>query len=147
MSLWLIWIIAGIICVIIEIFTPGFFFMSIGVSAILTGLFSLVISNLVIQMVIFVIISFLIFINIRKLSKRFFKTEGKPTNIYAMIDKKGIVTKDITKTQKGYVKINGEIWSAVSIDENVEIITGSQVIVKKVEGNKVLVKKVEEDER
>ncbi len=146
MSPWMIWIIAGIICLIIEIFTPGFFFMSIGFSAIITGLFSLVIYNIYLQLAIFALSSFLVFVNMRKISKKFFKTKGQPTNIYALIGKKGYVTKDITKISKGYVKINGEIWSAVSWDDS-EIITGTEVIVKKIEGNKLFVKAVEEEEK
>ncbi len=146
MSLWTVWIIAGVICVIIEIFTPGFFFMSIGVSAILTGIFALAVSNAYFQMLFFVVVSFLIFVNMRKLSKKLFKTKEQPTNVYALIGKTGIVTKDITKTSKGYVKINGEIWSAISEDET-DIIAGSQIVVKKIEGNKVIVKQIEEVEK
>ncbi len=144
MSLWMIWIIIGIACVIIEIFTPGFFFMSIGMSAILTGLFALVVSNVFIQAIVFIIISFLIFINMKKLSKKIFKTTDKPTNVYALIGKKGMVTKDITKTTRGYVKINGEIWSAISVNED-DIEKDSIVVVRKVEGNKVIVEKLEEE--
>jgi len=144
MSLWMIWIIIGIACVIIEIFTPGFFFMSIGMSTILTGLFALVVSNVFIQAIIFIIISFLIFINMKKLSKKIFKTTDKPTNVYALIGKKGMVTKDITKTTRGYVKINGEIWSAISVNED-DIEKDSIVVVRKVEGNQVIVEKLEEE--
>jgi membrane protein implicated in regulation of membrane protease activity len=140
----MIWIIIGIACVIIEIFTPGFFFMSIGMSAILTGLFALVVSNVFIQAIVFIIISFLIFINMKKLSKKIFKTTDKPTNVYALIGKKGMVTKDITKTTRGYVKINGEIWSAISVNED-DIEKDSIVVVRKVEGNKVIVEKLEEE--
>ena len=144
MSAWVIWIIAGIICVIIEIFTPGFFFMSIGASAIITGLFALIVSNIYIQLVIFILISTLIFINMRKLSKRFFKAKGEPTNIFALIGKEANVTKKISKANKGYVKIGGEIWSAISIDEKT-IEVGKTVTVKKIEGNKVIVSSLEEE--
>lgn len=143
MDIWMIWVIAGIICVIIEIFTPGFFFMSIGTSAIITGLFALIISNIYIQFAIFIIISSLIFVNIKKLSKKFFKVEGAPTNVFALIGKEAIVTKKITKTNKGYVKIGGEIWSADSIDKK-PIEVGKTVVVEKIEGNKVIVKDLEE---
>jgi len=144
MDIWMIWLVAGIVCVIIEIFTPGFFFMSIGVSAIITGLFALFISNIYIQLTIFIIISALIFINIRKLSKKFFKVKDAPTNIFALTGKEAIVTQEISKQCKGYVKIGGEIWSAISIDEKT-IEVGKNVVVKKVEGNKVIVKNLEEE--
>ena len=34
MEVWMIWVAAGLVCMIIEIFTPGFLFMSFGVGAI-----------------------------------------------------------------------------------------------------------------
>jgi len=41
MEPWMIWVGSGVICMIIEIFTPGFLFMSFGIGAILTGLISI----------------------------------------------------------------------------------------------------------
>ena len=47
MEAWMVWIGIGVLCMIIEIFTPGFFFMSVGLGALLTGLISLILPGTV----------------------------------------------------------------------------------------------------
>ncbi|MCD4818078.1 MAG: NfeD family protein [Candidatus Cloacimonetes bacterium] len=141
----MIWIAIGILCLIIEIFTPGFLFMSFGIGAILTGLTATFISNITIQIVIFAIITFILFINLRKLSKKLIAESSEKTNVNALIDKMGNVTKEIPEFGRGYVKVDGEEWSAVS--KNKEKIKESQkVVVIDIEGNKLIVKKTEEEE-
>ena len=145
MEVWMIWIAIGILCLIIEIFTPGFLFMSFGVGAILTGLTATFISNITIQIILFTVITFILFINLRKLSKKLISGSSEKTNVNALIDKIGIVTKEIPEFGRGYVKVSGEEWSAVS--KNKEKIEESQkVIVANIEGNKLIVKKSEEEE-
>lgn len=144
MDLWMIWVATGIICLIIEIFTPGFFFMSIGVSAIITGLLSLIIDPVYWHIIIFILVSFILFINLRKLSKKLISKDSKPTNVSALIGKKGHVTAEIKADGKGYVKIGGEEWAAVEID-NLAIAKNDKVIVKDIDGNKLIVEKIEEE--
>jgi len=143
---WTIWIAIGIICMIIEIITPGFLFFSFGVGAIVTGLTGRVFDNLLIQLVIFSVSTLTSFL----LMKRFAgfllkKDERNDSNIYALKYKTGVVTKIILPHQKGYVKIDGEEWSAVSEDQTATISEGSVVKIRKTEGNKVIVA-VEETE-
>ena len=114
MEIWMIWIAIGILCLIIEIFTPGFLFMSFGIGAILTGLTATFISNITVQIVIFTIITFILFINLRKLSKKLIPESSEKTNVSALIDKIGVVTKFIPEFGRGYVKVDGEEWSAIS---------------------------------
>lgn len=143
MAIWMIWLIAGILCIIIEIFTPGFLFLSFGLAAIITGLFSLLIDNIIIQFIIFSITTFLIFFNLRKFSNKLVSQDYQDTNVNALKGKKGFVIKEITKTAKGLVRIEGEEWSAISKHgEGIEI--GKQVIVKDIDGNKLIVEIDEE---
>ncbi len=133
----IVWIVIGVICAIIEIFTPGFLFLSIGVGAIITGILSKIITNVPLQILIFAIITFLLFISTRRWSKRLFsKTEE--TNIYALKGKKGFVVKEIPAEGRGYVKVGGEEWSAIS-EEGKKIEQNKNIIVSKVEGNKLIV--------
>ena len=141
----MIWIAFGLVCLIIEIFTPGFFFMSIGVGAIITGLFSLLNISLPVQILIFIIVTFIIFLFMRKFSKKIMSDTSLETNIFALKGKTGIVTKDINPNERGYVKIGGEQWSAISSD-NLQISVKTLIIVDSVEGNKLIVKKVKNKE-
>ena len=139
---WIIWVVIGIICVIIEIFTPGFLFLSFGVGAILTGLSARIVQSLTFQILIFAIITFIIFILSRKFSKKLISANYEDTNVKALIGKTGKVTQKIPANEKGYVKIGGEEWVAVSKD-SMEIKKDVRITVNNIEGNKVIVTVIE----
>jgi membrane protein implicated in regulation of membrane protease activity len=139
----MIWVGIGIICMIIEIFTPGFLFMSFGIGAILTGLASLLINGIGFQILIFAVITFIVFLNLRKFSKKLISQTTEETNIFALKDKEGLVIKEIPDDGRGYVKIGGEEWSAVSKDGK-RITEGTKIRVSSFEGNKLIVNVIEE---
>ncbi len=143
LSAWHIWMIIGIGCVIIEIFDPLFFFISLGIGAILTGLLCLLggaMNLVVLQIAVFAIISFIAFLFMRKLGKKLLSNTGEDTNVFALKGKPGFVTKEIPAEGKGYVKIGGEEWSAIEANaQALEINT--KVVVVGIEGNKLIVQK------
>jgi len=141
---WIIWVAIGIICIIIEIFTPGFLFLSFGLGAILTGLIALVIPSIALQILAFAIISLIVFLLSRKFSKKLISNNYEDTNVKALVGKTGKVTQQIPTNEKGYVKIGGEEWSAVSKDNN-EIKKDARIVVNDIEGNKVIVTLIEEE--
>ena len=61
------------------------------------------------------------------------------TNAYSVIDKEGLVTKDILPSKPGQVKVSEEIWTAISSD-NTLIKEGMKVKVLKIDGVKLVVK-------
>ena len=140
---WIIWIVIGIICVVIEIFTPGFLFLSFGIGAILTGLAALVIPSITFQVLTFAVLTLIIFMLSRKFSKKLISTNYEETNVKALVGKTGKVTQEIPANEKGYVKIGGEEWAAVSKDNN-RINKDTRITVKDIEGNKVIVTIIEE---
>jgi len=143
---WMIWIALGIICMIIEIFTPGFLFMSFGIGAIVTGILSIFINNVNIQFLLFILVTILLFLNLRKFSKKLINSKSEDTNIFALKGKTGLVTRKIPAEGRGYVKIGGEEWSAISGDRS-SIDEGEKISVLSIEGNKLIVSKttVKED--
>lgn len=145
MEAWMIWFAVGIICVIIEIFTPGFLFMSFGIGAMLTGLFALLVDNLPWQIFFFACATLILFIFLRKLSNKVLSRESEMTNFQALVGKKGTVVEAIPEDGKGYVRIDSEEWSAVSEAES-SLAVGQKIVVEKVEGNKVIVKESEKGE-
>lgn len=138
MVAWQIWMIIGIICIVIEIFDPAFFFFSLGVAAIITGLLSFVVRSTPLQIIIFVILSFLAFLSMRKFGKKLLSVTDKDTNVYALKGKTGIVTKAIPEQGRGYVKVGGEEWSAVEKNDKA-IETNVKVTVVEIDGNKLIV--------
>jgi membrane protein implicated in regulation of membrane protease activity len=140
---WMIWIAIGVICMIIEIFTPGFLFLSFGLGAILTGVITLTHIPFWAQLSIYIVLTFILFLNLRKLSKKLTK-DTIPTNVDALMEKKGLVTVQIPAAGKGNVKIGGETWSAISQDE-ILIEVNQKIVVKNIDGNKLIVKIYEEE--
>ena len=62
------------------------------------------------------------------------------TNADKVLDMIGIVTKDINVGEIGEVRVNSELWRAVSL-ETEDLIVGEKVIINSFTGNKVLVSK------
>jgi len=145
MEPWMIWVGSGVICMIIEIFTPGFLFMSFGIGAILTGLISILVRGTAIQILIFAVITFILFLFLRKFSKKLISESSEETNIFALIGKTGMVVKEIPENGKGYVRIGSEEWSAIA-ENGKSIKDGQKILINSVEGNKLIVK-IKESEK
>ncbi|MCB5230699.1 MAG: NfeD family protein [Candidatus Cloacimonas sp.] len=140
MSAWIVWFIVAVVCIILEIFTPGFYLMSFGIGALFAGLVSFSRVHLVVQIIVFIIVSFLVFLWLKRYSKRMFDVTTDKTNVYALIGRKGVVSRVITQNKRGYVKVGGEEWPAIPSSESVEEIkVGETVIVQSLDGNKLLV--------
>lgn len=142
---WHIWMILGIIFIIIEIFDPAFFFISLGIGAIVTSLMSMIPfiqGSLWLQILLFGIFSFIVFLFMRKFGKKLLQNHGSETNVYALKGKVGHVSVAIPQEGKGYVKVGGEEWVAISEDSQ-PIETGSKVSIINIDGNKLIVKKAE----
>ena len=109
--MWQFWLIISGICLIIESFTLGFFVFWFSIGALLALIVSLFTTNIVIQSVVFVVSSTILLLLTKPLIKKFVKTpKTKPTNVYSIIGKEGIVLESIDNLNStGKVKVNGEI--------------------------------------
>lgn len=143
-SPWMFWVVIGILFVIIEIFDPIFFFLSIGSAAIITGLLATFIHSLVAQVIIFAVLSIAIFFSMKKLGKKLNSTGAPQTNVSALIGKTATVVKTIPQGGRGYVKVGGEEWSAICLLDQ-EIPETTKVKVMSIEGNKLIVEAYTEE--
>lgn len=139
--MWKIWLVISGICLIIESFTLGFFVFWFSIGAIFALITSLFTTNIIIQSTVFVITSTLLLLLTKPLIKKFVKTpKTKPTNVYSIIGKEGIVLEAIDSINgTGKVKVNGELWSAIS-DSNIE--KDEKIKVISVNGVKLKVEKI-----
>ncbi|MCB5253455.1 MAG: NfeD family protein [Candidatus Cloacimonadaceae bacterium] len=143
---WHIWLILGIIFIIIEIFDPAFFFLSLGSGAIITGLLALspfVKRYLWLQILIFAIISFIAFLLMRRLGKRVLADSGPQTNVFALKGKLALVTEAIPADGRGRAKVGSEEWVATTADHSA-IAEGAKVEILDIHGNKLIVKEIEQ---
>lgn len=140
-NMWLYWIIAGIILMIVEIFTPGFVTFLIGLACLITAIFAWFNVPFYYQLIVFSIITIILTFWARPyLIKFFFRNHQEDeTNVHGLIGKIGIVIEEIDNDLSiGRVKIGGEVWRSVSID-NQKFPVGQKVTIKNIEGNKVIV--------
>ena len=130
-------IIFGILTLVIEIFTITFFFASVSVGLFLASIGNYYDFTTENQIYIFSIGVIVTFFAIRPIfNKIAYNTDKKKTNRDDMIGKIGIVTKDVgNENNPGLVKLNGDIWKAVSVneiitkDKRVEIIKIDSIIL------------------
>ncbi|MEI7473772.1 MAG: NfeD family protein [bacterium] len=124
MDYWHYWLSAGIILLVLEMIVPGFFLFSFGVSCIITGLVAYIGLNLLIQVLVFCVSSFVIFFSLRPVVQKYFSTANHEviTGPAALIGKKGRVTIRIENTtNSGRVNVEGEDWKALSLSgESIE---------------------------
>ncbi len=139
----MVWIIVGLGLCLLEIFTPGFFVLLFGVSALLTGVVSLLgLSSLLWQWVIFLCLSLFFVFFVRKFIVRLLNQQPtRWSNVQSLIGKNAIVTVAIEKSSlKGRVKVEGEEWMAIT-EEGEVFAPGDLVTVMNISGTKLTVGK------
>ena len=144
MQIWHIWIIFGIMFFVIEVFTPGFFFASLGVGAFVASIAAYYEFSLTAQICSLTVGTFVVFIGVRPILETFqsTKSDKRKIGVEALIGRKAIVVEYIDhKVNKGRIKIGGEEWKACCIDE-CDLEKDSFVIVEKIEGVTAFVKPI-----
>ncbi len=138
--MWQIWLIIAGVCLIIEIMTVGFLIFWFAIGALLAMVVSLFTDNIIIQTSAFVISSTILIFATKPFVKKFANNKNTiQTNVYSTVGKTGIVTKDIDSIQSlGQVKVGGEVWSAVGLDD-INIPQGTEVEIKEIKGVKAIV--------
>ena len=141
--MWPFWLIIAGLCLVIEIYTVGFFIFWFGIGALFALLVSFLTNNLFIQIGVFLVSSSLLVISTKPLMKKFTKSEKTvPTNFFSLSGKQGIGTKKIdSDNSTGQVKVKGELWSAIS-DKDIE--KDAKVKILGVDGVKLKVEKIDE---
>jgi membrane protein implicated in regulation of membrane protease activity len=135
------WILLGVVFIVLEIFTPGFFLFLTGIAAIVTGGLSYLFPTVIwLQWAFFVVLTVLALVFLRGvLLNKVQPTESKNSNVDGLIGKKALVIRTIEpESLKGQVRIEGEIWLAQTTDGSV-ISEQEEVVVHGVSGTKLIV--------
>ena len=140
-----IWLALAIGLLVVEAMSVQLVCVWFSISALVTSLVTLAFENLGFgipwQLILFAVLSVVLFVCTRKLVKRFLtrKSNAQKTNLELYIGKEGVVTEDIDNIKgQGAVEVGGLVWSAQSIDGN-PIKKDEIVIFKEVNGNKAVV--------
>jgi membrane protein implicated in regulation of membrane protease activity len=144
--MWQIWLIIAGLFFIGEILTVGFLIFWLGIGALIAMFVSLATSSVIIQTSVFVISSGLLILITQPFIQKFVDIRSIKTNAYSVIGKRCLVIKDIDSINStGQVKINGEVWSALSDDEEL-IKEGTYVEIVDIKGVKVIVKPIPDEQ-
>ena len=141
MENWILWIFAAIVLIIVEMITPGvFFFLCLGLGALVVALFSYLGYSIMALWAIFFASSILFILIARPLTVKYIQTKARPSNVDELIGAEARVIEPISPHKSGQIKIRGEVWRA-DASEDIEI--DSIVEILKVNGTYLNVKRKE----
>jgi membrane protein implicated in regulation of membrane protease activity len=138
-----IWVALVIIFAIIEVFTLGLTTVWFAIAALIMVFLSFLKISLTVQVLVFLVISAILFIFTRPVAIKKFKMGKEKTNVDSLVGKHVPVIKAIGEFEKGEVKLNGLVWAACS-DDNTEIAEGVKCEILRVEGVQLIVRPISE---
>lgn len=136
-----VWAAVFFATLIIELNTADLTTVWFVVSSAITLVCAALKANPVLQVIIFIFLSAALVLATRPLTKKMMQTEIIHTNADKIIDMVGVVTKEIDENDIGEIKVNNELWRAVSNSGKIDV--GEKVSVKAINGNKAIVSKLE----
>lgn len=140
--MWQYWLIAAGIFFVGEMFTAGFLIFWLGIAALITMVISFFVSNLIVQMTVFIIASVILIFATKPFVKKFIHVKETKTNAFSIIGKKALVIKNIDSVnENGQIKVNGETWTAIGENDD-KIEKGTEVEVVSINGVKAVVKPI-----
>lgn len=136
-----LWLIIFIVLIITELLTINLVTIWFAFGALLALVVEVSFSNIVLDIITFVITSFLLIILTKPIIGRLKVKKVEATNLDMVINKIGIVTEDINQDKIGEVKVLGKRWSAYS---STEIKKDEKVKILSIDGVKLKVEKIGE---
>ncbi len=136
---WLLWLLAGIVLDILEIFIPGFIPACFGFGCFAAAIAAALDFGLTVQIAVFTATTFIVFLSIRPVFLKLLSKNSPAvaTNIERLVGMTGLALDEVSGLQ-GLVKLEGEVWNSRSEDGR-RLPPGTRVRVLRVEGNKLIV--------
>jgi fused signal recognition particle receptor len=141
MDAWLLWVVAACLLGVGEMHTGGFFLAPFAVGAAVAAVVSLAGVGLPLALVVFLLASMLVLLTLRPLAQRHRRLPPPiRTGAAALVGRDATVLERIANREGvGCVKIDGEVWTARSYDEEDVIDAGERVQVVEIRGATALV--------
>ncbi|HEX8159536.1 MAG TPA: NfeD family protein [Solirubrobacteraceae bacterium] len=141
MEAWMIWILLAVLFGAGEVMSMGFFLAPFAVGALAGALAELVGAGAALSVIVFLVTSGLLFGFVRPIARRHLRTPAQlRTGTAALIGQSAVVTQRVDNgAQTGSVKLEGELWTARSWDDDEVIEAGKRVHVVEIRGATALV--------
>jgi membrane protein implicated in regulation of membrane protease activity len=136
MDAWVAWLIGGVVASVGEILTTGFFLAPFAVGAFGAMVAALVGGGAAVQLVAFAVLTIASFALVRPVARRHLYTPPHiRTGTAALIGRSAIVLDRIANDEDvGSVRLEGEVWTARSFDDDHVIPAGAKVQVVEIRG-------------
>ncbi len=142
----LYWIGATIVFLLVEIMTLGLTSIWFAAGTFVAGIAAFVGASLMVQMILFLVITAILFVLTRPWAKKYLNSRVQKTNVDALIGEKGLVRETIdNRLETGKVYVNGLDWTARS-EDGIPIPKDMEVKICDIRGVKLIVRAISEDE-
>lgn len=138
----IVWVVLMVVFLVVEAATAGLTCIWFAVGSLAALIAALFDAQLWLQIVWFLVISFVTLYFTRPLVKKYVNSRSQPTNADMVIGKEALVTEDIDNVEAtGAVSVGGKVWTARSAVGG-RIKSGAVVSVLRIEGVKLIVEPV-----
>lgn len=139
------WLILLAAFIVIEILTLGLTTLWFAGGALAALLVSIMSGNIFIQVIIFLLVSFVLLSLVRPLAQKHFNQDRIKTNAQTLIGMTAVVMEPIDNLKaQGRVTVRGQEWAARNINEGEVLEKDSLVRVTAISGVKLMVEKISE---
>lgn len=139
-----VWLIVAVAFGIAELMTTSLTLVWFSIGALTLMVLSTFIESIIIQVLLFAVISITLLVVFTKYFVDKDKTYQYNTNLQGIEQRTGIVKKEISSNMTGIVTLTGEDWTAIS-EDNEKIEVGELVKIVRIEGVKLVVKSINSD--
>jgi membrane protein implicated in regulation of membrane protease activity len=141
MDAWVLWLIAAVVFAVAEIVNTSFYLFPFSIGAAGAALVALLGAGTPIAIVVFAVLTAVSFGVLRPIARRHLRTPPEiRTGTAALIGRTAIVLERIANDEGvGCVRLDGEVWTARSYDEDQTFEPGTRVHVMEIRGATALV--------
>jgi membrane protein implicated in regulation of membrane protease activity len=141
MDAWVLWLIAAVVLAAAEVANLSFFLFPFAIGAAAAALVSLLGAATPIAVVVFAVLTAVSFGIVRPIARRHIQTPPQiRTGTAALVGRTAIVLERIANDEAvGCVRLDGEVWTARSYDEDQTFEPGTRVHVMEIRGATALV--------
>jgi membrane protein implicated in regulation of membrane protease activity len=141
MDAWVLWLIAAVVLAVAEVVNLSFFMFPFAIGAAGAALVSLAGGGTPIAVVVFAVLTAISFGIVRPIARRHLQTPPQiRTGTAALVGRTAIVLERIANDEGvGCVRLDGEVWTARSYDEDQVFEPGTRVHVMEIKGATALV--------
>lgn len=146
MNYTVLWLVALVLFIVIEIATMGLTTIWFAGGALIAVITAALGAPLSLQIVIFLVVSFVLIYFTRPVAMKYFNKDRVKTNAESLVGKQAIVISEVDNLQgTGQVTVGGMEWTARSAEDGVILPSGCVVDIVAINGVKLIVNERKEE--